>query len=211
MSSYSIPEEVIRRIREQADIVEVVSQHLLLKKTGQNYTGLCPFHHEKTPSFVVSPARQIFHCFGCGAGGNVYHFLTKTEGLTFPEAVRALGEKVGIKIPTVKRSPPNPEAEKEQARLYELNQAAVQWYHKNLLERPEARTARAYLAQRGIQTETIEAFCLGYALPSWDGLLKKMTEKGCSPFLLEKAGLVSAREQQAGFYDRFRDRILFPI
>lgn len=224
MNSYTIPEEVIRRIREQADIVEVVSQHLSLKKTGQNYTGLCPFHHEKTASFVVSPARQIFHCFGCGVGGNVYHFLMKTEGLTFPQAVRALGEKVGVRIPTIRHSPPNPEAEREQAQLYELNQAAAHWYHKNLLERPEAKTAREYLAQRGIQTETIEVFCLGYAPPSWDGLLKKMTEKGWSPFLLEKAGLVSAREQQAGpdparpaggrqtgFYDRFRDRILFPI
>lgn len=211
MNSYTIPEEIIRRVREQADIVEVVSQHLSLKKTGQNYTGLCPFHHEKTASFVVSPARQIFHCFGCGVGGNVYHFLMKTEGLTFPEAVRALGEKVGVRIPTIRRSPSNPEAEKEQARLYELNQAAAHWYHKNLLEGPDARTAREYLTQRGIQTETIEAFCLGYAPSSWDRLLKKMTEKGWSPSLLEKAGLVSAREQQAGFYDRFRDRVLFPI
>jgi len=211
VNSYTIPEEVIRRVREQADIVELVSQHLSLKKSGQNYTGLCPFHHEKTASFVVSPVRQIFHCFGCGAGGNVYHFLMKTEGLTFPEAVRALGEKVGVRIPTIRRSSPNPEAEKEQAQLYELNQVAAHWYHKNLLEGPEARTAREYLAQRGIQTETIKAFCLGYAPSSWDRLLKKMTEKGWSPSLLEKVGLVSAREQQTGFYDRFRDRIIFPI
>ena len=211
MSSYAIPEEVIRRIREQADIVEIVSQHLSLKKTGQNYTGLCPFHQEKTPSFVVSPTRQIFHCFGCGTGGNVYHFLMKTEGLTFPQAVKTLGDKVGVRIPTMRRSVPNPEGEKEQERLCELNQAAADWYHKNLLEKPDASEARAYLVERGIRTETIEAFGLGYALPSWDGLLKRMAEKGWPPATLEKAGLISAREQQPGFYDRFRNRIIFPI
>ena len=199
------------------DIVEIVSQHLSLKKTGQNYTGLCPFHQEKTASFVVSATRQIFHCFGCGVGGNVYHFLMKIEGSTFPQAVRALGERTGIRIPAAKRSTVSPESEKEQAQLYELNEAAAEWYHKNL-KRPEAQAARKYLEERGIKNEAVEAFCLGYALPSWDGLLKKMVDVGWSPVLLEKAGLVSAREQQAGergrsagFYDRFRDRIIFPI
>jgi len=199
------------------DIVEVVSQHLSLKRAGQNFTGLCPFHQEKTASFVVSPTRQMFHCFGCGVGGNVYHFLMKIEGFTFPQAVKSLAEKTGIRIPAARRSSHSPETEKEQTQLYELNQAAAQWYHKNL-QRPEAQAARKYLEERGIKNEAIEAFCLGYAPPSWDELLKKMVEVGWSPALLEKAGLVSAREQQtgvpgrsAGFYDRFRDRIIFPI
>jgi DNA primase len=210
LNSHTISEELIRRIREQVDIVEVVSQHLSLKRTGQNYTGLCPFHQEKTASFVVSPTRQIFHCFGCGAGGNVYHFLMRIEGCTFPQAVRVLGERAGIRTPTARRSPPSPEAEKELAQLYDLNQAAAHWYHQNL-QRPEARVARRYLADRGMQTEAIEGFYLGYALPAWDELMKRMAEMGWAPTLLEKAGLVSAREQQTGFYDRFRDRIIFPI
>ena len=158
-----IPDELIDRIREGVDIVSLISEHLSLKKTGQNYTGLCPFHSEKTPSFVVSPAKQIFHCFGCGAGGNVFHFLMKNENLTFPQAVRSLSERAGVKIPEANKRDEKIEDAKEP--LYKANELTMEFFSKNLAEAKEGEKARLYLEKRGIEKKTIQEFNIGYSLP----------------------------------------------
>lgn len=213
-----IPEDVINRIRERADIVEVVGSHLSLSKAGQNFKGLCPFHSEKTPSFIVSPSRQMFHCFGCGEGGNVFTFLMKIDGLPFPAVVRALGEKVGIPVEEREASPSARQRAELRERLLGLNQAAAEVFQRTLLTDPAAEPARAYLRERGIKPATIERFGIGYALPGWDGALKALTKTGWKVEDLAAAGLIVAREQTgrssrdvSGFYDRFRSRVMFPI
>ncbi len=213
-----IPEDVINRIRERADIKAVVEAHLTLTKAGQNFKGLCPFHSEKTPSFTVSPSRQMFHCFGCGVGGNVFTFLMKMDGLTFPAAVRALGEKLGIPVEERAASPAARQRAELRERLWGLNQAAAELFHRTLLHDPGAESARAYLRARGITSGTIERVGLGYALPAWDWVLKALTKVGWKVEDLAEAGLIVAREQTghssgdtSGFYDRFRGRVLFPI
>ncbi len=204
-----IPDELIDRIREGADIVSVISEHLSLKKTGQNYTGLCPFHSEKTPSFIVSPAKQIFHCFGCGAGGNVFHFLMKYENLTFPQAVRSLSERAGIKIPEVNKRDEKIEDAKEP--LYKANELAMEFFSRNLAEAKEGEKARQYLEKRGIERKAIQEFNIGYSLPQWDASYRHLRQKGIETAALEKAGLIIRKDSGDGFYDRFRDRLIFPI
>jgi DNA primase len=190
--------------------VDVVSHYLTLRKQGQNYVGLCPFHQEKTPSFVVSPSKQLFHCFGCGAGGDVFGFVMKTDSLSFPEAVRVLGERAGISI--APSSPvEDPEETSSKELLLEIHQQTVAYYHDLLLNHPGARAARVYLQKRGVQADTVKNFMLGYALPLWDGLLKHLQGHGWTPDQIEKAGLAILRQDGAGHYDRFRDRLLFPI
>jgi len=207
----SIPIETVRRIQESIDIVDVVSHYLTLRKSGQNYVGLCPFHHEKTPSFVVSQTKQLFHCFGCGAGGDVFGFLMKADSLNFPEAVRDLGERTGISIPLSSSPPENPTESTLIESLLKIHQEAVNYYHRLLLDHSEAELARHYLEGRGIHRETVQAFMLGYALPQWDGLLKYLKRQGGSPDQIERAGLAVLREDSTGHYDRFRDRLIFPI
>ncbi len=207
----SIPDETVRRIQEHIDIVDVVSHYLTLKKRGQNYVGLCPFHHEKTPSFVVSPAKQLFHCFGCGAGGDVFGFLMKADSLAFPEAVRVLGERAGISVAPPSAPAQNPAEISSKESILKIQREAADYYHDLLLNHPGAKNAREYLKQRGVQPETIKNFLLGYALPLWDGLLKHLQGRGCSPGEIEQAGLAITREDGKGHYDRFRDRIIFPI
>ena len=210
MTGGHIPDEVIDRIRLQTDLVEIVSAHVTLKRTGKNYVGLCPFHAEKTPSFSVNVERQIFHCFGCGSGGNVFTFLTKTEGISFPEAVRKLGARAGIPIPEpARREETDPEAELKK-RILQANEEAAGYFRRELWESKEGSRAREYLLDRGITRETSESFGLGYAPPSWDGLLRGLASR-CTPDLLEKAGLAIPRESGKGHYDRFRDRIICPI
>ena len=204
-----IPDELIDRIREGADIVSVISEHLSLKKTGQNYTGLCPFHSEKTPSFIVSPTKQIFHCFGCGAGGNVFHFLMKYENLTFPQAVRSLSERAGIKIPEVNKRDEKIEDAKEP--LYKANELAMEFFSRNLAEAKEGEKARQYLEKRGIERKAIQEFNIGYSLPQWDASYRHLRQKGIETAALEKAGLIIRKDSGDGFYDRFRDRLIFPI
>ena len=204
-----IPDELIDRIREGVDIVSVISEQLSLKKTGQNFTGLCPFHSEKTPSFVVSPAKQIFHCFGCGAGGNVFHFLMKHENLTFPQAVRSLSERAGISIPEVSKRDEKIEDAKEP--LYKVNELAMEFFSRNLAEAKEGERARQYLEKRGIEKKTIQEFNIGYSLSQWDAGFRYIRQKGIDAAALEKAGLIIRKESGDGFYDRFRDRIIFPI
>jgi DNA primase len=213
-----IPEDVIQRIRERADIVEVVGSHLSLSKAGQNYKGLCPFHSEKTPSFTVSPSRQMFHCFGCGEGGNVFSFLMKIDGATFPAAVRTLGETYGIEVDPRPISPAARQRTESRERLFILNRQAAEFFHQALLSDPNGQAARVYLEQRGMTASTIEQFGLGYAPAGWDLTLSALTKTGNKIEDLALAGLAVPREQSShtgkaapGYYDRFRGRVMFPI
>ncbi len=202
-----IPDDLADRIRERIDIISIISEHINLKKSGQNYKGLCPFHSEKTPSFTVSPAKQIFHCFGCGVGGNVFHFLMRYDSLTFPQALRYLGERAGIKIPEPGKREGIEKDNKEE--LYKANELAAEYFYNNLAESREAEEARGYLKKRGIEKNTIEEFKIGYSLPQWEAAYRYLRQKGIDAATLEKAGLIIKKEN--GFYDRFRGRIIFPI
>jgi DNA primase len=204
-----ISEEVINQIKDRIDIVDIVGQHVSLTRAGQNLKGLCPFHQEKSPSFTVSPSRQIFHCFGCGAGGNVFTFLMRITGAGFPETVRDLGRKVGIEV-----QEPTPESgfQTQQAnRTEHVNQAAAQWFQQNLRDDRAGGEAQAYLAGRGIEQTTIDRFGIGSAPVEWDGLLKAMVKQGFTSQDLAAAGLVIARDSGTGYYDRFRGRVMFTI
>lgn len=205
MNGY-IPDEIIDRIRSSTDIVDILSDYLPLKKAGQNYKALCPFHQEKTPSFIVSPSRQLYHCFGCGVGGDVFNFLVRYENLPFPEAVRVLARRSGIEI-ELKGQDPGLKAYRES--LIKINMEAKE-YFKGLLLGPSGRPAREYLRARGITEKTIADFHIGYSLPQWEGLLTSLVKKGYSEELLLKAGLIIPRDV-GGCYDRFRGRIIFPI
>jgi DNA primase len=206
-----IPEEKVSEIKNAADIVDIVSEAVLLKKAGKNHLGLCPFHSEKTPSFTVSPDKQIFYCFGCGTGGNVFSFLMKQEGLTFPEAVRSLGKRYGIDIPERPLSPEQKKKISERERLFDINHRAMEFYHQALNTGDPGQVARSYLKKRGISQQTIDDFKLGYARDGWDNLLDFFSKKRVSPLLLEKCGLVLPKKNKRGYYDRFRHRIMFPI
>ncbi len=202
------PEEFITEIREANDIVEVISNYVSLKKGGANYKGLCPFHSEKTPSFMVSPAKQIFHCFGCGEGGNVIHFMMKQEKMHFPDAVTALAERCGKPLPTLERVPEDPARKEEKARLYDINRAACEFFRKERLGNP---AALRYLKDRGIRDESLSTFAIGYAPDAWESLNRHLTRQGFKTREQEQAGLVLQRQKGDGVYDRFRNRVIFPI
>ena len=206
-----IPEEKISEIKNAADIVDVVSESVLLKKAGKNYMGLCPFHSEKTPSFTVSPDKQIFHCFGCSTGGNVFSFLMKQEGFSFPEAARHLAKRYGVDIPHKPLSPEQKKKISERESLLDINRRAGDFYHQALLSSTVGQTAKSYLTKRGISQKTIADFRLGYAHDGWEHLLKFFSNKRVSPILLEKSGLILPRKNKSGHYDRFRNRVIFPI
>ncbi|MFO7708924.1 MAG: DNA primase [Desulfobacterales bacterium] len=210
MANY-IPDEKISEIRHAVDIAELVSETVLLKKAGKNLVGLCPFHAEKTPSFSVSPDKQIFHCFGCGSGGDVFGFVMKRDSLSFVEALRALARRSGIELPERALSLEDQRRMKERERLFEVNRLALHFFTQNLRRPPTGRLPLAYLEGRGIAPRTIEAFQLGYAPDGWDGLLVFMGSRNIAPGVVEKAGLAVPRKDGSGFYDRFRDRIMFPI
>ena len=202
----TIPAEKIDEIRLVSDIVEVVSGYLTLRLKGRNYFGLCPFHKEKTPSFSVNPDLQIFHCFGCGAGGNVFTFLMRMEGVSFPEAVKLLAQRAGIVLP---EEDEDVEAYREKEALYYVNNLAAQFYGQTL-KSPQGESARLYLSKRGISESEYEVFGLGVAPNSWDALLSHATSKKVKPKLLVDAGLVIRKENDK-VYDRFRGRIIFSI
>jgi len=217
LNSIRFSDQILETVRDRSDLIAVVSEYLSLKKAGQNYIGLCPFHQEKTPSFTVSPGKQIFHCFGCGVGGNIFQFLMKIEGVPFPEALQRLAEKAGVSLPAKGDTRPENPAKKEAEEIYRLNEAAAVYFHDNLLNKPEGEKALAYLKGRGITVETMKVFSIGFALPGYDHLLKVFRGK-FSARLLEKSGLVSGKSGSAssstgrrGLFDRFRNRILFPI
>lgn len=202
-----IPQESIEQVKLASDIVEVVSGYLSLTRKGRNYFGLCPFHNEKTPSFSVNPEMQIFHCFGCGAGGNVFTFVMKIDGLTFPEAVRQLAQNAGILLP---ETDVNVEQYRAKEALFYVNKMANDYFNDNLLNHPKAEQARKYLNARGLEKADFEKYKIGYSLDEWDGLLKFAGKKSIDVQLLKKAGLV-IEKNEGQYYDRFRGRITFAI
>jgi len=204
----AIPEEIINEIRERADIVDVVSRFVDLRRAGSNYKALCPFHEEKTPSFMVSPDRQTFHCFGCEKGGNVFTFLMEIEGVSFPEAVRSLGRHYGVHVPD-QRVPDEVRTRNE--RFYRVNEFTAEYYHHALLDKRAGRRAQEYLRARKIPEKLWRDFQLGYAGERWDGLFQAAQKKKLPMEALLQLKLVVAREKSAGYYDYFRKRVMFPI
>jgi len=199
------------KVKQQADIVRVVGEYVRLKKTGKDFSGLCPFHQEKTPSFTVSPIKQIFYCFGCGKGGDVYNFVMDMEKCEFPEAVKVVAEKCGIAIPRQKeRSPEERKENQQRSVLVEMHREAQTFFVKQLQGTAEGNLARAYLEDRGLDKAAIERFGIGYAPSGGDALLRHLKPKYNDKLLVD-SGLVS-RDQSAGrLFDRFRRRITFPI
>ncbi|CUS99421.1 DNA primase [Candidatus Kryptobacter tengchongensis] len=203
-----IPEDKIEEIRIAVDIVDYINQFVPLRKVGKNYVGLCPFHTEKTPSFTVSPDKQLYHCFGCGAGGNVFNFVMQYEKVSFFEAVKKIAEYVGVELPKPERKERWVETEFEE--LYEANQFAKEFFIRNLMKTTEGKKAIEYLYKRGINDATIRNFELGYSPEQWDALVQYAIKQNFSLESLEKAGVVARREDGA-YYDRFRGRVIFPI
>ncbi len=204
-----IPDSVIDDVRNASDIVDVISSSVQLKKRGKNYVGRCPFHEEKTPSFTVSQEKQMYHCFGCGVGGNVFTFVMETEKVSFVEAVRTLAERAGITIPSADTAESAQATEAEQ--LYGVCREAADFFHANLLETVEGKLALEYFRHRGFSEPTIRDFRLGYSLNGWEGFLRHVQSKGTDLKLVERAGLLVKREDGSGYYDRFRGRAMFPI
>ncbi len=202
-----IPESFLDALTERCDIADVVSQYVQLTKKGGNLFGLCPFHNEKTPSFSVSPDKQIYHCFGCGKGGGVVNFIMEIENLSFPEAVKFLADRAGMTVPEDGQDQEVPRLRK---RMLELNKEAARWFHAQLSQ-PAGEKAAAYLQKRRISRKTAVNFGLGYAPDGWDGLLKAMGEKGFSSEELIRAGLASRGKKAGAAYDKFRDRLIFPV
>jgi len=204
-----IPDDKIAEVRDTANIVDVISQHVTLRKAGKNHVGLCPFHADKDPSFTVSEEKQIFHCFGCGQGGNAFNFLMQYHNIGFPEAVRMLAQQHGIVVPTGNMSPAQKRQLEETDRLFHINRQAADFFLHCLEKSRSGKAAREYLKTRGMSSEIVERFCLGYAPEGWDNLAKYFGARGTSLDDVEKAGLVVSKKR--GFYDRFRARIMFPI
>jgi DNA primase len=199
-----IPDETIQAIRDRVDLVELIGRYVALKSAGRNHKGLCPFHEEKTPSFNVNADRQIFHCFGCDAGGNGFTFLMRHENLTFPEAVRELGRQVGVEVQ---------ESDSRETGLYEqlreLNDVAHSFFRAELAS-PRGEVARSYLTQRGLDADVVESFEIGLAPDRWDAVVAHLSQRRVPASLGEKAGLLIERKS-GGHYDRLRGRVVFPI
>ncbi len=197
-------------VKNQADIVRIVSDYVSLKRRGANYIACCPFHSEKTPSFNVHPGKGIYKCFGCNAGGGVFDFVMHIEGCAFPEALRIVAEKSGIPIPVVDVTEDHKKAEHNREVVLRMNELAAQFFEQQLLEENIGKPAREYIEARGISEETRNLFRLGYAPDSWDSLSNYLQEQGASVNDLDQSGLAVLKEQ-GGFYDRFRNRVIFPI
>ncbi|MFH1846165.1 MAG: DNA primase [Candidatus Omnitrophota bacterium] len=205
-----IPQEVIDRVLDRVDIVDIISEYIQLKKAGRSFKANCPFHDEKTPSFVVSPDKQIFHCFGCGAGGNAIGFVMKYENMVFPEAVRIIADKVGIELPRYEEENKKKGASSIVPKLYEINRIAAEFFH-NQLKSEKGKKALEYLRKRDIDTSTMVKFSIGYAPDEWEALISYCTAKKIPRVLLKQAGLIIESEKGRGEYDRFRNRIMFPV
>jgi DNA primase len=208
-------QDFVDRVRDANDILDIISEYISLKPSGRNHKGLCPFHNEKTPSFMVHREKQIFHCFGCGIGGNVFTFLQKQNNLSFNQAVRQLAERAGIPIVTQKVSEDEDKLGKEKDAIYALNKLAMEYYQR-CLTLAQGKSARKYLLEtRNLSEDTIKKFRLGYALSGWDNLINAATKKKYSVSILERAGLIIPRDSASGggsgHYDRFRDLVMFPI
>ena len=201
-------DEIVSEVLQANDIVDIVSGYVRLKRTGSSLMGCCPFHREKTPSFHVSADKQLYHCFGCGAGGGVIQFIMNAEGLDFPDALRFLADRAGIRLPENDGSR-DEEKYKRIHKMYEMNKDAARYFRECLLS-PEGKVAQEYLTKRQLDGKTIAAFGLGWAPGGWDGLLKNLRDKGYDRSLLVDAGLCIMNDK-GHVYDRFRERVMFPI
>ena len=208
----SIPDHIIDEIRDRTDIVAVISEHVVLKKTGKNFKGLCPFHSEKTPSFSVSPDKRIYHCFGCATGGNVFKFLMEIQSISFPEVLKLLAERAGIPLPNNSSNHSTDPRQMERDALRKLNEAATR-YFQSLLKNPEGGlSARNYLTSRHFDAEILERYRIGWATPTWKGLLTHVQQKSSvTQEQLIQSGLIIKKEDSSTVYDRFRGRVIFPI
>lgn len=206
----NIPEDKLAEIRNAADIADIISERVVLKKTGKDLSGLCPFHSEKTPSFTVSPSKQIFYCFGCGAGGDVFSFLMKHDGIVFMDAVQVLAKRYGISLPSEHMTPEQRKMTSERDALFGINQQVMGFYQSCLKAPGPGKKARAYLDRRGFSEEILTSFGVGYAPEGWDHLSRFFKKKQRSLKPAEVLGLIIPRKSD-GYYDRFRDRIIFPI
>ena len=203
-----IPYNIIEDVRNATDIVELIGQSVRLKKSGKNFMGLCPFHQEKTPSFSVHPEKQIYKCFGCGEGGSVFDFLMKEQNISFFEAVKQLAERAGIPLPKFREEASD---KQELEALYAVNDFANAWYQNNLWNAKASEKALTYLHKRGFKDETIKTFELGYALDDWEELVRAARKASYTDEVLINSGLALQKEQKGTPYDRFRNRIIFPI
>lgn len=201
--------EIIDQVRQASSIVEIASQYTTLKRRGRKWVGLCPFHTEKTPSFTVDDEKQLFHCFGCGVGGDIYSLLMERENLTFPEALKHLAEKYHVPLPPQRGV--RPEVLKLEEKLFKINDLALGFFKKNLYNTQEGVKALEYLKKRGLTEETIQTLKIGYALNSWTALLDFFQAKNVPVSLLEKGGLVLPGSRTGEYRDRFRGRVIFPI
>lgn len=206
-----IADTKIDEVRERTDIVELVGRYVSLKRSGANHMGLCPFHSEKTPSFSVNAARQFCHCFGCGEGGDVFSFLMKIEGLSFPDAVRRLAEQAGVELQERELTPDEERHQQQRSRLYAINEAAADYFQQQLLEQPGGEPGRRYLRERGYGRKDAEEYRLGYALDSWDGLKNQLATAEFALEDIRTLGLIRPGKQGRGDYDLFRGRLIFPI
>ena len=200
-------DEIIEEVRQNNDVVDIISQYVHLTRKGRNYFGLCPFHSEKSPSFSVSPDRQIFHCFGCGVGGNVYTFLMKIEGITFKESLEQLAERANIQLPTYENSA---DAAKDElkAKVYKVNEFAAEFYHQNLYK-PVAKIGQEYVKKRKMNRETLEAYRIGFS-GKFDELYKALKAQGFGEKEILESGLVN-KNANGTYIDRYRERLMFPI
>ena len=205
MARYS--DEVINDVRQSNDIVDVISQYVHLKRSGRNFFGLCPFHNEKSPSFSVSPDKQIFHCFGCGVGGNVFSFITQIEGINFVEAVQMLAERANIQLPTLQD---NGDSQREElkAKVYKVNEFTAEFYHQNLYK-PQAKMAQEYVKKRQLSNETLKSFKIGFS-GKFDELYQELKKQGFGEREILESGLVNKNER-GQYIDRYRNRLMFPI
>lgn len=212
MSNGRIPDEIIQAILRAHDIADIVGRYVQLTKQGQYMKGLCPFHSEKSPSFTVTPEKQIYHCFGCGAGGNLIRFVQEVEGISFGEAVRKLAAEAHISIgESALAGMPETQEQKDRQKLLEAYEWAGKLYQYILMNTEQGKPARAYLHKRGLNDRLIETFGIGYAYAHWSKLAELLEKRGFPMPLMEQGGLVSARQDGSGYYDKFRDRIIFPI
>lgn len=205
MARYS--EEILNEVRQANDIVDVISQYVHLKRSGRNYFGLCPFHSEKSPSFSVSPDKQIFHCFGCGVGGNVITFISKIEGMNFIETVQSLAERANIQLPTLENTGDSLKEELK-AKVYKVNEFTAQYYHENLYK-PQAKIAQEYVKKRQLNNETLKSFRIGFS-GKFDELYQELKKQGFEEKEILESGLVN-KNDRGQYIDRYRNRLMFPI
>jgi DNA primase len=206
-----IPDDVIAQIRDAADIVAVIGEHVQLRRAGTSFKGLCPFHGERTPSFNVVPAKQFFHCFGCQKHGDVFSFVMELEGKSFVEVAEQLAGRFGITIPRIEEPPEQQRARVERLRMLEINKLAAAFYRELLLDPRRGEPGRAYLARRGVTAETAERFQLGHAPAEWGALADHLKARRADLELAVKLGLIAHRPRTSGFYDRNRDRLVCPV